>query len=43
MEIEEVDVTFFKVKGKIKRFNGKTPIYGTFCKGKLQARGYIDN
>ena len=25
MEIEEVDVTFFKVTGKIKRFNGKSP------------------
>ena len=43
MEIEEVDVTFFKGTGKIKRFNGKTPIYGTFREGKLQARGYIDN
>ena len=43
MEIEKVDVTFFKVTGKIKRFNGKKPIYGTFCEGKLQARGYIDN
>ena len=43
MEIEKVDVTFFKVTGKINRFNGKTTIYGTFCEEKLQARGYIDN
>ena len=35
-------MTFFKVTGNIKLFNGKMPIFGTFCEGKLQARGYID-
>ena len=39
METEKVDVTVFKETWKIKRFNGKTPIFGTFCEGILQARG----
>ena len=39
METEKVHI---KVTGNIKLFNGKMPIFGTFCEGKLQARGYID-